>query len=157
MFARAAEIAALRALGLSLVQVGRVLHGDPTSLEPALAIHQAALENRVGQLADAIEKVRTLRADLAQGRATSVGELARLVRPATEIVAAFDLPWPWGGQRFELRDIRQLNYIIGPLGSGKTRLARAIAEILPNASFIGLARLSDGGAEAHRHMELDPR
>ena len=46
---------------------------------------------------------------------------------------AFNLPWPWGGERFEIRDIRPLTYIIGPLGSGKTRLARRLAESLPNA------------------------
>lgn len=37
--ARAAEIVALRALGLSLAQVARVLGGDPEALEPALAAH----------------------------------------------------------------------------------------------------------------------
>jgi DNA-binding transcriptional MerR regulator len=38
--ARAAEIVALRALGLSLAQVARVLAGDSQELEPALAAHQ---------------------------------------------------------------------------------------------------------------------
>ena len=47
--ARAAEIVALRALGLSLGQVARVLGGDAQGLEPALAAHQAALEDRVRQ------------------------------------------------------------------------------------------------------------
>lgn len=37
--ARAVEIAALRALGLSLGQVARVLGGDAQGLEPALAAH----------------------------------------------------------------------------------------------------------------------
>jgi DNA-binding transcriptional MerR regulator len=64
---RAAEIASLRALGLSLAQVARVLGGDSQSLEPALAAHQATLEGRIRQVADAIEKVRGLRADLARG------------------------------------------------------------------------------------------
>lgn len=41
---RAAEIVALRALGLSLLQVARVLEGDPQSLELALAAHEATLE-----------------------------------------------------------------------------------------------------------------
>lgn len=145
--ARAAEIAALRALGLSLAQVGRVLRGDPGCLEPALGLHQAGLEDRIRQLAAAAEKVRTIRADLAQGKAPAIGELARLVRPAGEIKVAFDLPWPWGGEWFELRDIRPLNYIIGPLGSGKTRLALAIAEHLPDAVFIGLDRLADRGLQ----------
>ena len=39
--ARAGEIAALRALGLSLAQVERVLAGDPQDLEPALAAHRS--------------------------------------------------------------------------------------------------------------------
>jgi DNA-binding transcriptional MerR regulator len=152
--ARAAEIAALRALGLSLVQVGRVLRGDPLALEPALAVHQAGLEDHIRKLADAVEKVRALRADLAQGTAPTVGELARLVRPASEVRVSFDLPWPWGGEKFELR-VRRLNYIIGPLGSGKTRLARAIADHLPDTAFIGLERLA-GAEEAQRRMDLDP-
>ncbi len=154
--ARAAEIAALRALGLSLAQVGRVLRGDQEDLEPALAAHQAALEDRIRQLADTVETVRGFRADLAQGKTPAVDELARLARPASEARVAFDLPWPWGGEEFALCDIRPLNYIIGPLGSGKTRLARAIAENLPGAAFIGLERLADRGAEAQARMEADP-
>jgi DNA-binding transcriptional MerR regulator len=146
--ARAAEIAALRALGLSLAEVARVLRGDPASLELALAAHQAALEGQVHRLADTIAKVRGVRAGLAHGQPPTAGELARLVRPAAEISIAFDLPWPWGGERFELRDIRPLNYIIGPLGSGKTRLARAIAETLPEGAFLGLERSADDGAAA---------
>jgi DNA-binding transcriptional MerR regulator len=154
--ARAAEIVALRTLGLSLAQVARVLRGDPQGLEPALAAHQIALEDRIRRLADTVEKVRRLRTDLAQGKAPSVGALAQLVRPIGEAWVGFDLPWPWGGERFELHDIRPLNYIIGPLGSGKTRLARAIAENLPEAIFIGLDRLTDGGAEAKARMDADP-
>src|SRR5262249_17498211 len=126
--ARAAEIAGLRALGLSLAQVARVLGGDARDLEPALATHQATLEDRVRQLADVVEKVRRVRADLAQGQAPAAGDLAQLLRPAAHLGVAFDLPWPWGGERFELRDVRALNYITGPLGSGKTRLARRLAE-----------------------------
>ena len=53
---------------------------------------------------------------------------------------AFDLPWPWAGERFEIRDIRPLTYITGPLGSGKTRLAQRLAETLPGAAFLGLDR-----------------
>ena len=45
--ARAAEVVALRALGLSLAQVARVLEGNPVSLASALATHQAALENQL--------------------------------------------------------------------------------------------------------------
>jgi len=154
--ARVAEIAALRELGLSLAQVARVLEGDPMSLEPALAAHQAALEGRVHQLVDAVDKVRRLRADLIGGRAPAPSELARLLRPASSFSVAFDLPWPWGGERFELQDIRALNYIVGPLGSGKTRLAQRIAETLPGAAFLALDRLADGGAAARAHLDRDP-
>jgi DNA-binding transcriptional MerR regulator len=154
--ARATEIAYLRALGLSLGQVARVLGGDAQGLEPALAAHQATLEGRVRQLADAVEKVRRLRYDLARGEAPAAGELARLLEPAPELSVVFDLPWPWGGERFELRDIRPLNYIIGPLGSGKTRLAKCITEMLPDAAFLGLERLADGGAAARARLDADP-
>jgi DNA-binding transcriptional MerR regulator len=153
---RATEIVALRALGLSLAQITRVLGDDPQGLEPALAAHQATLEGRIRQLAGAIEKVRDLRAGLAQGKLPTAGELVRLLRPTAEFSVAFDLPWPWGGERFELSDVRPLNYIIGPLGSGKTRLAKRLAETLPNAIFLGLDRLEHGGAAARAQLDADP-
>jgi DNA-binding transcriptional MerR regulator len=153
--ARAAEIVTLRQLGLSLSQVARVLGGDSDGLEPALAAHQAALQDRVHQLVDVVDKVRRLRADLAGGRTPAVRELARLLRPVSSFSVAFDLPWPWGGERFELQDVRALNYIIGPLGSGKTRLAKRIAETLPGAAFVGLERLAYDGAPGAL-LERDP-
>ena len=154
--ARSAEIVALRALGLSLYQVARFLGGDQQSLEPALAAHQATLEDRVRQLAGTVEKVRTLRADLVRGQAPAVGELTRLLQPAPGLSVAFDLPWPWGGERFELKDIRPLTHIVGPLGSGKTRLAERLAETLPGGVFVGLERLADGGAAARTQVDADP-
>ena len=154
--ARAAEIVTLRALGLSLAQVARVLDGAMEGLEPALAAHQTALESRIRQLAGAVEKVRGLRADLAQGKAPAARELACLLQPSAEISVAFDLPWPWGGERFELSDIRALNYIIGPLGSGKTRLALRLAETLPGAAFLPMDRAADGGAAARARLDADP-
>ena len=154
--ARAAEVAALRALGLSLAQVTRVLGGDAKHLEPALAAHQAVLESRIRELADVAEKVRGLRADLARGEAPATGELTRLLNPAGELRVAFDLPWPWGGERFEVCDIRPLNYITGPLGCGKTRLALRLAETLPGAAFLDLDRSADGGAAARAKLRADP-
>jgi DNA-binding transcriptional MerR regulator len=52
---RAREIAALRALGFSLAQVARVLKGDSSGLEPALAAHQAVLEDRLRQLVGTVD------------------------------------------------------------------------------------------------------
>jgi DNA-binding transcriptional MerR regulator len=146
--ARASEIVALRALGFSLAQVARVLAGNPEGLEQALATHQTALEAQLRDLMHTVEKVRGLRSAVAQGRTPSIGELAGLLAPACEVRLAFDLPWPWGGERFELRDIRPLNYIVGPLGSGKTRLAQRIAEALPNAAWLGLDRSAEGSRPA---------
>jgi DNA-binding transcriptional MerR regulator len=151
---RAGEIATLRALGFSLAQVARVLQGDPEGLEPALAAHQATLEGRLRQLAGTIERVHGLRDGLARGRAPTAGELASLISPSPAIV--FDLPWPWGGERFEFGPVRPLTYIIGPLGSGKTRLALRLAEVVPGAAFLGLDRLDDGAAAARARLDADP-
>jgi DNA-binding transcriptional MerR regulator len=116
--ARAAEIAALRALGLSLAQVARVLGGNPQDLEPALAAHQERLEEQARQTSGAIEKIRKLRADLAQGHAPTAGELS-VLSGSPGFGIAFDLPWPWGGERFELRDIQPLTYITGPWAAAR--------------------------------------
>lgn len=152
---RAAQIVALRALGLSLAQVAGVLGGDAQSLEPALSAHQLMLETRARQLADTVEKVRRLRADLNTGKVPAAGELQHLLNPASKFHVTFNLPWPWGGELFELRNVRRLNYIIGPLGSGKTRLAMRLAEALPNAAFLGLDRLADGAAFQTK-LDADP-
>ena len=153
--ARAAEIVALRALGLSLGQVDRVLGGDAQDLEPALAAHQAAVEGQVRILAGTVEKISRLRADLALGQMPTAGELAHLLEPGAELSVALELPWPWGGEQFEVRDIQPLNYIVGPLGSGKTRLAKRLAETLPDAAFLGLERLADGSAAARARLDAD--
>ena len=152
--ARAAEIVALRALGFSLAQVAGVLRGDPQDLCEALAAQEATLASRMRRLAGTLETLRRLRDQ--GGRMPATGNLAGLLAPAPEVVVAFDLPWPWGGERFELRDLRPLNYIVGPLGSGKTRFARRLAETLPDAAFLGLERLSERGAALRARLDADP-
>ena len=57
--ARAAEVAALRGLGLGLAAIARVLGGDAGALEPALAAHQAALEARGRELAGTVQNAHT--------------------------------------------------------------------------------------------------
>jgi DNA-binding transcriptional MerR regulator len=145
---RAGEIAALRALGFSLAQVARVLNGDSSGLEPALAAHQVVLEDRLRQLVATIETVGSLRDNLARGETPTVGDLARLSSRAADLTVALDLPYPWGGERFEVGRVRALNCIVGPLGSGKTRLAKRLAETLPHAAFLGLDRSVNGAADA---------
>ena len=61
-----------------------------------------------------------------------------------------------GGERFDLRDVGRLTYITGPLGSGKTRLARAIAAHLPGGVFLGLDRLEADGSAALARPASDP-
>ncbi len=145
---RAGEIVALRTLGFSLAQVARVLKGDSTGLEPALAAHQAVLEDRLRHLVGMVETVGELRDSLARGDTPTIGKLARLAARGPELPVAFDLPYPWGGERFEVRRVRPLNYIVGPLGSGKTRLAQRLAETLPNAVFLGLDRSAGSAVDA---------
>ena len=141
--ARAAEIVSLRALGLSLAQVARVLGGNSGDLEAGLAAHEASLQAQAQQIAATLDKVRRMAPELARGQAPALAELAHVIDAGTRLAVSFDLPWPWGGEQFELRDIRPLNYITGPLGSGKTRLAKRLAETLPDAEFLGLERLAD--------------
>ncbi len=154
--AQIAEIVTLRRLGLSLAQIARALRGEHKGLEPALAAHQATLEDRICELVGMVDKVRGIRADLVRGRTPTTGELSRALKPVEQLSVTFELPWPWGGEQFELSDIRPLNYIVGPLGSGKTRLALRLAETLPDAAFLGLDRLADAGAAARSRYDADP-
>lgn len=150
---RAGEIVALRELGLSLSQVAKVRGGDAQILEPALGAHQESLEGELRTITATLEKVRRLRSDLAKGQAPEPQELGQLLKPLNDQGVSFELPWPWGGEQFELRDIRALNYIIGPLGSGKTRFAKRIAEVLPGATFLGLERVA---AAARTQLDANP-
>ncbi|PZQ59503.1 MAG: MerR family transcriptional regulator [Phenylobacterium zucineum] len=140
---RGGEIAALRGLGFSLAQVRRTLDGETAGLEPALAAHQERLEAELGAVSRRVGRVRALREALAAGRPPSIAELTGLAHATTDPLCAFALPWPWGGERFELRPRGRLTWITGPLGSGKTRLARAIADHIPGGVFLPMERLDE--------------
>ncbi|VVE77640.1 MerR family transcriptional regulator [Pandoraea sputorum] len=151
---RASEVVALRALGLSLAQVASVLKGNAQTLSTALEAHEHSLDAEIRERLRRLETVRSLRAGLASGRMPGRGELPGLVEEAAPSVA-FELPWPWGGEWFEMRDIRPLNYIIGSLGSGKTRLAMRLAQALPNGAFLGLDRLDPPRVVASGSASID--
>ncbi|MGH2907641.1 MAG: MerR family transcriptional regulator, partial [Solirubrobacterales bacterium] len=136
--ARAAEVVWLRALGLSLAEIARVMAGDATAMAPALAAHQAGLEAQRRQLDDTIDRVCDVRARLAAGERVTERALVGALGTAPPSLR-IELPWPWGGELFQL-EIRPLTYIVGPLGSGKTRLARQIAEVVPDAGFLAMER-----------------
>lgn len=131
---RIGEIVALRALGLSLAQIGAVLSGERQGLEAALAEHHAQLEKGLAGTLATIEQVRAWRKDLHQGRLPDLAGLA-----AKPPAVSLPLPWPWAGETLELRRLAPVTYLVGPLGSGKTRLAMALAEALGGA-FVGLDR-----------------
>jgi hypothetical protein len=150
--ARAGEITSLRALGLSLAEVARVLRGDAPGLEHVLAAQEARLEGEARRLDATLERIRALRTALAKGKAPALAAFSRRRRIADGPRVAFDLHWPWGGERFELDEIFPLTYIVGPLGSGKTRFAMRLAEALPGGAFLGLDRVAEGGV-AH---DADP-
>jgi DNA-binding transcriptional MerR regulator len=154
--ARAADIVELRALGLSLGEIARVFAGDAQTLNRTLVAHKEALEDRIRQLSQTVGKVTRLRADLSRGDVPVARDLIRLLKSAPDIGVAFDLPWPWGGEPFELRDVRSLNYIVGPLGSGKTQLAKRLAAAIPNAAFVGLDRFANEAASARAILDADP-
>lgn len=139
---RAGEIIALRNLGLSLRQIKRVLLGESSDLDHALVVQQKTLEVQARWVTAAADKIHTLRKDLAAGRIPAAAQLVQLNAKPQPKPVTFNLPWPWDGEAFELSGINSITYIIGPLGSGKTRFARAIAAALPDAAFIGLDRLT---------------
>ncbi|WP_224703490.1 MerR family transcriptional regulator [Devosia aquimaris] len=154
--ARAEDVVALRALGLSLGEVERVLGGDGRDLGAALASQQSVLEARMQGLGVALARVRELRGGLARGAAPDMALLRRLDGGAQGPSVAFDLPWPWGGERFVLPQLARLSFIIGPLGSGKTRLSQRLADEIEGGRFLGLDRNDDGGAAAQQRFDAEP-
>lgn len=151
--ARAGEVVALRKLGLSLAQVKSVLGGDSEALMQALEAHEAALSRDTAARMQQIVHVRALRAELRDGRMPAATALTQLLcdEPRHALGSAslnvgFALPWPWGGEWFELKDVGALTFLTGPLGSGKTRLAMQLAESIPGAIFLGLDRLTRAAA-----------
>ena len=152
---RAGQIATLRRLGLSLAEVGRVLEGDPSALECALAAQEARLRDQALQIADTLSRVRRLRSGIIQGQ-SSTAELVVALDAGTRLAVSFDLPWPWNGETFEMRDIPSLSFITGPLGSGKTRFAQRLVETLHDAKFVGLDRIADSGADSRARLDEDP-
>ena len=154
VMARAADLVALRAMGFSIAQMQRVVSGSVDGLEAALAMHQSRLEGQAGQLADAIRRVGAVRARLARGASPDLADLTSLAASPPAVAVSLNLPWPWGGELFELRDVRPVNYIVGPLGSGKTRLALRLSEALPDATFLDLDRTS-GIENVRRRLATD--
>lgn len=152
---RARQIVALRALGMSLADIARLLGHDASGLDALLGAHQARLDGEMALLAGRLDALRRLRAGLASGQAPDVSALDALTaRPG--LAVSLDLPWPWAGERFELARLLPVTWLTGPLGSGKTRLAMALAEALPGGCFAGMDRLAEDGAVARARLDAEP-
>ena len=154
--ARAEDVVALRALGLSLGEVERVLGGDGRDLGAALASQQSVLEARMQGLVVALARVRELRGALARGAAPDLAALRQVDDAPAGPSVAFDLPWPWGGERFVLPRLARLSFIIGPLGSGKTRLSQRLAAEIAGGRFLALDRNDEDGAAAQQRFDAEP-
>ncbi len=140
--ARCREVVALRALGLSLRDVGAVMAGERKHLDAVLAGHQVRLEAEMTALSARLLALQSLRSGLAAGRLPQDGDYAAALRPCDGLTVAMDLPWPWAGERFEIARLPALTFLTGPLGSGKTRLAAALAAHIAGAVFSGLNRMA---------------
>lgn len=139
--ALAARVCALRGLGLSLAQIGRVMAGDQADLGSALQTQEASLKSQMEDLGGRLQRLKLMRDHLAAGDTPDL-ETLRGLGQASAI--QFALPWPWGGEIFVLPELGPLNFITGPLGCGKTRLAKTLGEVLPRAHFLGLERKPNG-------------
>ena len=150
---RASEIVELRALGLSLTEIARVLSGEVPVLRRALAAHEASLEARARGVHTTILRVRKLRSELDSGTMSVASVVSSIRQASNTISVALDLPWPWGGERFEIPELRHMTFITGPLGSGKTRLAMRMADVIPGALFVGEDRLKDSAVAAREMLD----
>ncbi|KKB07404.1 MerR family transcriptional regulator [Devosia chinhatensis] len=142
---RARRIVDLRGLGLSLGDIGRVLAGDALPLDPIFAAHQNRLEAQIVTARAQLAALRHWRAHLVSGREPNDLDYSPLQDQSLSV--SLDLPWPWAGERFIIPALPALIFLTGPLGSGKTRLARALAAHIPGARFCGLDRLDAGATE----------
>jgi hypothetical protein len=138
-----------------LAEVARLVWLERGSLEPTLAAGQRRLEGKLEKVAGALERVRRLRSsrpDFPKASARDPGD-PHVLSPRPRV--AFHLPWPWDGEWFELSEVAPLTYLTGPLGSGKTRLARRLAASLDGSIFLELDRSQDAGEAARTRMAAD--
>lgn len=138
--ARGERIVFLRALGMSLKDVAALLAGQQGVLDDVLATHQRRLEGQIAGQASRLAELRQLRDALAAG-GRGVADAAYATLNLTGPALVLELPWPWGGERFEVPPLQPLTWLTGPLGSGKTQLARALCEAL-GGRFSGMDRVA---------------
>lgn len=159
----ARNVVALRSAGLSLAQIARLARhtedDDADLASQVLVQRQEALQGQFQQLQIAGERLRALRQDLAEARwRVDIAALPGSTRASSSTTLSFNLPWPWAGELFSLTTNNSLVYLVGPLGSGKTRLALQLAEVLPEAVFLPQNRLETPPTQcASGHMSSAER
>lgn len=128
-------IIAWRLLGVGLADIAELQSADAGARRDLLRTYQATLEARAGAVSAAAEQAD----ELPQSSEPESAPRARR-RPVRGRAGpvTLTLPWPWGGERWKLEGLGPLNYLTGPLGSGKTRLAESLARAIPGGSFVGL-------------------
>ncbi|MBS0411197.1 MAG: MerR family transcriptional regulator [Proteobacteria bacterium] len=155
--ARAHELLAMRRLGLGHAQIKALLDLPLEALEASLASHQAGLEGRMAELGAAVARVRAVRADLAAGRAPAAGDLEAVARDgAAGGALSLTLPWPWNGEAFDLEGPRPITWLIGPMGSGKTRFADRLEASLAGARAVQETRLDEPDDRVRDRLKSDP-
>ena len=127
---KATRIVRLRKLGLTLAEIQTISGKNSVDLEAALAVHQ--FQQELGR-------------DHSTNRSASETIKNKPALPSLRL----SLPWPWDGEQFNIPVPGRINFITGPLASGKTQLAKAIADELDNGEFIGLDRLDRSQTDAH--------
>ncbi len=146
---RAEEIVRFRQLGLGLADIRGVLDAEPEQRSAVLKRHRLQLEAERRRLDAAIARTDRLQAggSCQAARHSPAFPCYRL---------ELDLPWPWGGERFTMSLTTGVTFLIGPLGSGKTRLARQLADALPGGTFLGIERFTADGVIETNSVVSDP-
>lgn len=168
--ARADAVRSLRALGVPLARIAGIDLADAAGVARALRDHRRTLDVRIGELERARATLDRLQAGLgdravgagpsgaadptAPGRAADACRGRRTGGPPSPALV-LSLPWPWAGEMFELPLDRPTVHVVGPLGSGKTRLLRAIADRLPGTTFEGLEARADALRRAGDRLSRD--
>ncbi|GLU35260.1 MerR family transcriptional regulator [Trinickia caryophylli] len=141
---RAAHIVLMRRTGFTLAEISQCMGYPEAEAETTLS---AALTDKVVERTrqiktlflqlDYIRFLRTVPTPPLEGEDRAL-EPERVSETRS---VSFPLSSPWDGQIFSMPDIRRLNYIVGPVGSGKTQLALQLGWALPSGVFINFNKV----------------